>query len=696
MSVDVTAVLKLTSKERRYLQARKGEQNEKKFIQLVESGNTKEVAEWLQAGKMDVNVKVKIGKVQMTPLLSATENNDLQMIQLLLDNGAERLKEPQIMKRNGHSESIAVASQNLQLYRSLSSPAYICLTSQDPLLTAMRMSRELHDLAHTSSIYSIYREDFLAMSEKLEDFTVSILDHCDNNDEVLTILHGPGKSKTISWKRGDWVLARKAIDKNLKKFICHPSCQHVLQRTWLNGQPSWSEKPGIMWTVLYFAFCLFVYGVLQPILALIYIFAPCSPLSKLIKSPKTKFVMYLWSYLLFLTCVVLAEMYDDYAEFRYYLTYIIIADRAYFDFLEFLMVILGFGLLWGECQQAIASGVKVYVLDFWNVLDNIVVLFFLIETILTSVPNDRELSYRSMIIVTMLPAFFVTFACIRLMQHLYLHRALGSMLLSFTRMRMDVFYFLILFGIVVLSFTFGFVYMYSGNNNFYAEEVKKNTFSSISSSFSTLLFAIFGKEVSDELKVSYKVSSPGELADYVWVDEDGNMTWIEYYTTRVTDYGYVNSSMGFVLYAVFLLANLMLVNLCIAMMSDTYAKLQENIDVEWKFVRTTIWLQYIRGPVLPSPFNLIPNYICIKGVVKRLKGRFVTVKGSGRPEINEEDVANDYEPGETTQKLSYTELIRLLTLEYMAERLNYNKEGSEEAEPNIGDGDEEKEEESQM
>ncbi|XP_077982768.1 short transient receptor potential channel 3-like [Glandiceps talaboti] len=690
-------LLSLNSKQRRYLQNKKGQENEQRFIELVESGNTKEVAECLETGELDVNVKIKIGKLQMTPLLSAAEKNNFQMIQLLLDNGAERLKEPQLMTETGHFKSITDGAQNLQMYRSLSSPAYICLTSEDPLLTAMRMSERLHDLAHTSGIGSIYRDDFRAMSEQLEDFTVNVLEQCDDNDEVLKILHGPGKSAAVSWKRGDWVLAREAIDNHLKKFICHPYCQHVLHSTWLNGQPSWSEKPGIMWTVLYFAFCLLVYGVLQPILALIYICAPCSPLSKMIKSPKTRFLMYLWSYCMFMIFVVLAEMYNEcnevtinYSDMRCYLPRILV-NKIRFDFLEIMIIILAIGLLWGECQQAMTSGVKAYILDFWNVMDNVVVLFFPINIIISTLDYDQHMSYKSVIIITMMPAFFVTIACIRLMQYFYLHRALGSMLLSFTRMRMDVFYFLILFGVVVLSFTFGFVYMYSGNNNFYAEEATNNTFSSISSSFSTLIFAIFGKEVSDELKVSYKIRTTDfELYEF-YSYGDGNWTWN--FVDRVDDYGYINSTMGFVLYALFLLANLMLVNLCIAMMSDTYAKLQENIDIEWKFIRTSLWIQYIRGPVLPSPFNIIPNYICVKGIIKRWKGRSVMVQRDKIHEVDQEDIPIDDEPGEAMDELSYKELVRILTSKYMEESMNGGSDGDEEdkeeATPTINEGEEE-------
>jgi len=36
--------------------------------------------------------------------------------------------------------------------------------------------------------------------------------------------------------------------------------------------------------------------------------------------------------------------------------------------------------------------------------------------------------------------------------------------------------------------------------------------------------------------------------------------------------------------------------------------LQEDCDVEWKFARTKLWLNYIdEGSTLPVPFNMIPT-----------------------------------------------------------------------------------------
>lgn len=53
---------------------------------------------------------------------------------------------------------------------------------------------------------------------------------------------------------------------------------------------------------------------------------------------------------------------------------------------------------------------------------------------------------------------------------------------------------------------------------------------------------------------------------------------------------------------------IVLLNLLIAMMSNSYAMIDEHSDTEWKFARTKLWLKYFEeGSTLPPPFNIIPR-----------------------------------------------------------------------------------------
>ena len=54
-----------------------------------------------------------------------------------------------------------------------------------------------------------------------------------------------------------------------------------------------------------------------------------------------------------------------------------------------------------------------------------------------------------------------------------------------------------------------------------------------------------------------------------------------------------------------LVSNVLLVNLLIAMMSDSYAEIKENADIEWKFGRANAVLETVeRIHPLPPPLSL--------------------------------------------------------------------------------------------
>ena len=53
---------------------------------------------------------------------------------------------------------------------------------------------------------------------------------------------------------------------------------------------------------------------------------------------------------------------------------------------------------------------------------------------------------------------------------------------------------------------------------------------------------------------------------------------------------------------------IVLLNMLIAMMSNSYQTIAEQADVEWKFARTKLWISYFDdGATVPPPFNIVPT-----------------------------------------------------------------------------------------
>ena len=53
---------------------------------------------------------------------------------------------------------------------------------------------------------------------------------------------------------------------------------------------------------------------------------------------------------------------------------------------------------------------------------------------------------------------------------------------------------------------------------------------------------------------------------------------------------------------------IVLLNMLIAMMSNSFQIISEKSDTEWKFARTKLWISYFEtGATVPPPFNIIPT-----------------------------------------------------------------------------------------
>ncbi|ESN92394.1 hypothetical protein HELRODRAFT_127166, partial [Helobdella robusta] len=66
---------------------------------------------------------------------------------------------------------------------------------------------------------------------------------------------------------------------------------------------------------------------------------------------------------------------------------------------------------------------------------------------------------------------------------------------------------------------------------------------------------------------------------------------------------------GSILFAIFhLLGIVILMNMLVAIMSDSYSNIVGQSLIKWKFARTRIWLSYLyEGSTLPPPYNILPS-----------------------------------------------------------------------------------------
>jgi len=75
---------------------------------------------------------------------------------------------------------------------------------------------------------------------------------------------------------------------------------------------------------------------------------------------------------------------------------------------------------------------------------------------------------------------------------------------------------------------------------------------------------------------------------------------------------------GYGLFAVFeVLMVIVMMNMLVAAMSDTFQRVADNAEYEWLFGRTQVYVSYMLLDDMPPPFNLLPTTSWLQLVAKR-------------------------------------------------------------------------------
>lgn len=76
-------------------------------------------------------------------------------------------------------------------------------------------------------------------------------------------------------------------------------------------------------------------------------------------------------------------------------------------------------------------------------------------------------------------------------------------------------------------------------------------------------------------------------------------------------------------------------------MSNSYQRISEQSDVEWKFARSKLWISYFSPtdtPTIPPPFNIVPHFgRCCVALTRRIRAGFTAdnVKGNINEQLHE-------------------------------------------------------------
>uniref|UniRef100_A0A673GRF0 Short transient receptor potential channel 6-like n=1 Tax=Sinocyclocheilus rhinocerous TaxID=307959 RepID=A0A673GRF0_9TELE len=526
----------------------------------------------------------------ITPIILASHCHEYEIVHILLRKGA-RIARPHdyFCKCNSclyhqRHDSFSHSRSRINAYKGLASPAYLSLSSEDPVLAALELSNELAVLAN---IEKEFKNDYKKLSMQCKDFVVGLLDLCRNTEEVEAILNGDTEAGGHFDKGGrpNLVRLKLAIKYELKK------------------------------------------------------------LGKIIHGPFLKFVAHAASFTIFLGLLIMNAA--DRFEGTSLLPNMTIHDHPSqlfrmkttpFTWMEMLIISWVVGMIWAECKEIWSQGPREYLQEPWNLLDFGMLAIFVTSFIarfmafwhanvaqnyvdkhytdLSNITLPLEIEYYPRVhwvpsdpqlISEGLYAIAVVLSFSRIAYILPANESFGPLQISLGRTVKDIFKFMVIFIMVFVAFMMGMFNLYS----YYRGAKQNGAFTTVEESFKTLFWAIFG------------------LSEVKSVVINNGHKFIE--------------NIGYVLYGVYNVTMvIVLLNMLIAMINNSFQEIEDDADVEWKFARAKLWFSYFEeGGTLPVPFNLIPSPKSVISLAMNLKQLLLIPLHRHKEDLKEDTELNE-------------------------------------------------------
>ncbi|XP_057162738.1 transient receptor potential cation channel subfamily M member 2 isoform X2 [Ursus arctos] len=459
--------------------------------------------------------------------------------------------------------------------------------SQDCIVAALACSKILKELSKeeedTDSL-----EEMLALADEYEHRAVGVFTECYRKDEeraqkLLT---------RVSEAWGKTTCLQLALEAKDMKFVSHGGIQAFLTKVW------WGQLcvDNGLWRVilcmlafplLYTNLISFRERKLQARRGLLRVRA-------FFNAPVVIFHLNVLSYFVFL-CLF---------------AYVLMVDfRPTPSWCEYLIYVWLFSLVCEELRQlfydpdefGLTKVAFLYFSDFWNKLDIGAILLFIAGLTCRLIPG---LLYSGRVILSL---DFIMF-CLRLMHIFTISKTLGPKIIIVKRMMKDVFFFLFLLAVWVVSFGVA------------KQAILIHNESRVDWIFRGVVYqsylTIFGQMPAyiDGVNFSLEQCSPNGTDPYKPKCPESDAVrhepaFPEWLTVTLL-----------CLYLLF--TNILLLNLLIAMFNYTFQQVQEHTDQIWKFQRHDLIEEYHSRPPAPPPFILLSHlHLVIKRVVLKIPAK---------------------------------------------------------------------------
>lgn len=159
----------------------------------------------------------------ITPIILAAHTNNYEIIKLLVQKGVS-MPQPHEVRCNcvecvssSDVDSLRHSRSRLNIYKALSSPSLIALSSEDPFLTAFRLSWELQEL---SKVENEFKSEYEELSQQCKQFAKDLLDQTRSSRELEMILNYKDDISLLEEEGANDLARLKLAIKYHQKEVC--------------------------------------------------------------------------------------------------------------------------------------------------------------------------------------------------------------------------------------------------------------------------------------------------------------------------------------------------------------------------------------------------------------------------------------------------------------------------------------------
>ncbi|XP_052077425.1 transient receptor potential cation channel subfamily M member 1-like isoform X4 [Mytilus californianus] len=226
-------------------------------------------------------------------------------------------------------------------------------------------------------------------------------------------------------------------------------------------------------------------------------------------------------------------------------------------------------------KGSLLKNLKYWAKDVWNIFDIVMYLMFLLSVVLRCLLSSDQFYFARMAYAVTLSMFIL-----RSMHFFFIERFIGPKVVMIGRMFGDLGFFIALYALFV--FSFGIMYQ---------AVLFPNSVSSPWELLKDLVYLPYW-QLYGELNIDrIEGKEPSECTKNPQLYTNGTMARCA-----------VTNQYNALMLAVYLvLTNILLVNILIAMFSQTFQTVQDNSEIIWKFHRYALVSEYYERPMFPIP-----------------------------------------------------------------------------------------------